>query len=66
MKLILKPETNMTSWLWRSLLGPSVIVDGIVATITLSTHSPNLKTKVVSKLAKSRYNHIKSLKGISK
>ena len=61
MKLILKQENNLKSWAWRSLLGPSSIVDGVVETLTLSTFNFNLKYKIATKLAKSRYNHNKSL-----
>jgi hypothetical protein len=47
-------EKKLKPFLWKTLVGPASIVDGIIETLTLGNCSPSLKLKVARILAKSR------------
>lgn len=47
-------EPSLTALAWRSLLGPSMIADGAVATLTLGSCTPGLSMKVAKRLSRAR------------
>ena len=48
-------EKHLKPFIWKAIIGPASIIDGIVETITLGHISPLLKLKVSILLAKSRW-----------
>lgn len=50
----LELERSFSAWMFRILLGPSIIIEGIVATFTLGTVSTGLHLFVARKLARAR------------
>lgn len=54
----LKPERTLKAVMWRYLLGPAMILDGLVATLTLGSVSVGSALEVSRRLALSRFNAI--------
>lgn len=55
MKATLKLEPNATAWCLRALLGPAMLVDGLLCTLTLGTLHLGTHNKVARQLANTRY-----------
>lgn len=53
-RLNLRKEPNVKAWLWRGLVGPASILDGIVSTVTVGTVSTGLALATSKALALSR------------
>jgi hypothetical protein len=49
-----KSEPSVVAWLWRLLLGPASIFDGLVETFTLGSFSAGAKLDVARNLARAR------------
>ena len=56
MQINKKLEPNIKSWFWRLVLGPAIILEGIVATITVGTVSLGLSLKVARNLGRVRFD----------
>jgi len=54
-----KREQTVEAWVWRLLLGPAMLVDGIVFTLTASTVSTGVVLEVSRRLAMARYASMK-------
>jgi hypothetical protein len=54
MKLNLKSEPNIKAWVYRGLIGPAGIVDGIIYTLTVGTVIAGLALATSKSLAKAR------------
>ena len=47
----LKPEKSLLAWIYRLLLSPSQIIDGILMMVSLGTFSLGLSLKCARKLS---------------
>lgn len=54
----LKLEQTLLAWIYRSLLGPAQIIDGILMTISLGSFSLGLSLKCARKLSVCRFNSL--------
>lgn len=50
-----KIEQTATAWAWRVLLGPAMLLDGALSTLTLGTLSLGAALKVSRRLAMTRF-----------
>ncbi len=50
-----KIEQTAEAWAWRALLGPSMLLDGIISTLTLGALSLGATLKVSRRLAMARF-----------
>ena len=55
MKVTRQVEKTARAWLWRSLLGPAMLVDGLLATLTVGTLSAGAGLSVSRRLAMARF-----------
>jgi hypothetical protein len=54
MNINTKSEHSIKAWLFRSMLGPAMTLDGIVTTITLGCVNPNASLWTARKLTTAR------------
>lgn len=54
-----KPETTFKAWVFRALLGPAMLLDGILATITIGTLSFAFTLSIARSLSNARYKQVK-------
>jgi hypothetical protein len=57
MALNLKGEHTAKAWLFRALLGPAQIIDGVFALATIGTVAPGLALRAARALSRSRLQH---------
>lgn len=50
-----KTEQTAAAWAWRALLGPAMLLDGLLSTLTIGTLSAGTALKVSRRLAMARY-----------
>jgi hypothetical protein len=55
-----KIEQTAVAWAWRSLLGPAMLIDGVLATLTLGTLSVGAALEVSRRLAMARFAGMKA------
>lgn len=48
------PEKSARAWFWRMILGPSMVIDGIVGFVLLGSWGPGLALRVARNLARAR------------
>ena len=49
-----KIEQSAAAWAWRALLGPAMLLDGLLSTLTLGTLSVGAALEVSRRLAMAR------------
>lgn len=59
MKFNANSEKSPAAWGWRALLGPAMVVDGLLSSLTVGTVSLGASLAVSRRLALARINHIK-------
>jgi hypothetical protein len=55
MRVNLKIEETVKAWAWRCLLGPAMLLDGFLSTLTLGTVSVGAALEVSRRLAMARF-----------
>lgn len=50
-----KIEQTAAAWAWRALLGPAMLLDGLLSTLTLGTLSAGFALEVSRRLARARF-----------
>ena len=53
-----KKEPSLKAWMWRLLLGPASIVDGIIETLTFGFYGVAAKLRVSRNLALARIKSV--------
>jgi hypothetical protein len=53
-------ETSAAAWMWRALLGPAMLVDGVIATLSVGTVSVAAALGVSRRLAVARFDALKA------
>lgn len=51
-----KAEKTLAAWAWRVLLGPALLLEGLLQTVTLGTIYTGAVVRVASRLARARIN----------
>ena len=59
MRINRKTEQTARAWAWRCLLGPAMLLDGLVSTLTLGTLSVGAALEVSRRLSIARFESIK-------
>lgn len=59
MKVNCKIEQTASAWMWRALLGPAMMIDGLLSTLTLGTLSMGTSLKISRRLAIARFDGLK-------
>jgi hypothetical protein len=54
-----RSEPNLRAWVWRILVGPALILDGLIATVTLGMASGSFTLNAPRNLAMARINYIR-------
>ena len=54
-----KIEQTVEAWAWRALLGPAMLLDGLLSTLTLGTLSVGAALEVSRRLAVARFAGMK-------
>jgi hypothetical protein len=55
-----KIEQTAEAWAWRALLGPAMLLDGALSTLTLGTLSVGAALEVSRRLAMARFAGMKA------
>ena len=50
-------EPSAKAWIFRSLLGPAMLLDGIAATITVGSYHPGVSLLIARRLSAERFAH---------
>lgn len=60
MQINRKIEQTPEAWFWRALLGPAMLLDGLMSTLTVGTVSLGSSLRVSRRLAMSRFADMKA------
>ena len=53
-------EQTSAAWAWRALLGPAMLLDGLLSTLTIGTVSVGAALEVSRRLAMARFAGLKA------